>query len=373
MKKIIYNILFILLPLLALSSCKEEIASVLNTMGDVDIHSFTINGVEGTINSENSTISVVLPAGSALTNISPQITIAEGAIVTPNNGEAIDFVDAKGNLVTVSYMVKNKDLYQKYNVTVDVARAKITKFKIGSTEADIDETNKKVLIYLPIGTDVTTLIPVVEYTTGAILSPEAGTPVNFTNPVNFTLNYLGSVFTYTVTVKLGEKPKPVLVLYDGETVSPTWASIASTINSGYVNPKTDGINTTSTCISILRNKEETDDGGRPWSGGALWNENKVNIDPAVYSKFTIMVLKYTAGDVQLEVQSNGEQNKDWLKASYSADALGQWQELTFQIPASRTVVINNILIAPHVIDTKNDPNFETQMVYWDQLKAHPKQ
>lgn len=373
MKKLIYNVLFILLSLLALSSCKEEIAGVLDTTGDVDIHSFTINGVEGTINPENSTISVILPARSALTNLSPQITIADGALVTPNNGEAIDFVDSRGNLVTVSYLVKNKDLYQKYNVTVDVARAKITKFKIGSTEANIDETNKKILIYLPVGTDVTKLIPIVEYTSGATLAPGPGTLVNFTNPINYTLNYLGSVFTYEVTVKLGEKPKPILTIYDGETVSPTWASIASTINNGYVNPKTGGINNTSTCISILRKKEESDDGGRPWSGGALWNENKVNIDPAVYNKFTIMVLKYTAGDVQLEIQSNGEQNKDWLKASYSATALGEWQELTFQIPASRTAVINNILVAPHVIDTKNDPNFNTQMVYWDQLKAHPKQ
>ena len=55
-----------------------------------------------------------------------------------------------------------------------------------------------------------------------------------------------------------------------------------------------------------------------------------------------MVLKNVAGDVQLEIQSNGEQNKDWLKASYSADALGEWQELTFTIPAGRTAIINNI-------------------------------
>jgi len=373
MRKIIYYILFVLCPVIAFNSCNDEMKSVLDTTGDTNIHSFSINGVDGIINPENSTISVILPAGSGLKNLSPQITIAEGAQLTPNNGEAVDFVDANGNPVIVSFTVTNKDLYQKYNVSVDVARAIITKFKIGSVEGDINDITKKITVYLPVGTDVTAIYPVVEYTDGATLAPESGTAVNFTNPVNFSLNYLGSIFTYEVTVILGDRPKPVLVLYDGETVSPTWASIASTINNGYLNPKTNGINSTSTCISISRRKEETDDGGRPWSGGALWNENKVNIDPAVYSKLTIMVLKYTAGDVQLEVQSNGEQNKDWLKASYSADALGEWQELTFQIPASRTAVINNILIAPHVVDTKNDPNFTTQMVYWDQLKAHPKQ
>lgn len=373
MKKIIYYFLLILIPVITFSSCVDDVKSVLDTTGDVDIHSFTINGVEGTINADNSTISVILPAGSALTGLSPVVGLGEGAEITPNNGEAVDFADNKGNLLTVTYTVTNKDLYQKYTVSVDVARAKITKFKIGSVEGDIDDVTKKITIYLPVGTNVSALYPVLEYTSGATLSPASGTAVDFTNPVTFTLNYLGSVFTYEATVVLGEKPKPILIIYDGETVSPTWASIAGTVNNGYVNPKTDGINSTSTCISMMRTKAASDDGGRPWSGGALWNENKVNIDPAIYSKFTLMVLKNVAGDVQLEIQSNGEQNKDWLKASYSADALGQWQELTFTIPAGRTAVINNILVAPHVIDAVNDPNFSSQMMYWDQLRAHPKQ
>ena len=373
MKKLIYYILIIFCPVIAFTSCNDETKSILETTGDTDIQAFSINGVEGTIHPENSTISVILPAGSSLKNLSPQITVAEGAKVTPDNGEAVDFVDAGGNLVKVTYTVTNKDVYQKYNVSVDVARAIITKFKIGSIEGHIDDITKIITVYLPVGRDVTAIYPVIEYTVGATLAPVSGTAVNFTSPVTFSLNYLGSIFTYEVTVILGERPKPVLVIYDGETVSPTWGSIASTINNGTVNPKTDGINPTPTCVSIMRKKEVSDDGGQPWSGGAVWNAYKVNIDPAVYSKFTMMVLKNTAGDVQLELQSDGEQNKDWVKSSYSADALGQWQELTFQIPASRTAVINNILVAPHVIDTKNDPNFITQIVYWDQLKAYPKQ
>lgn len=372
MKKIFYYIAILIGVVLVFSACKNETNEVLDLTGDVDIHSFSVNGVEGTIDSINSTISVVLPAGSSLVNLTPTISIGDGATISPSNGTAMDFIDAQGNLVPVTYTVVNKNLYQKYTVTVDVAKAKITEFKIGSVEGDIDETNKKILIYLPVGTDVTQLIPIVEYTEGAEMSPADGSVVDFTSPVNYTLTYLGSTFTYEVTVVLGEKPKPILVIYNGETVSPVWASIASTITNGAINPKTDGINSTSTCISIIRRKEGTDDGGRAWSGGALWNTYKVNIDPAVYSKFTLMVLKNSAGDVQLEIQSDGEQNKDWLKTSYSADKLGQWQELTFEIPASRTAVINNILVAPHVDDTSSDANFTTQTMYWDELKAYPK-
>ncbi len=371
MKKNIFNYLIILV-IISFTSCNNEISESIDLTGDVDIHSFSINGIEGKIDSTNSTISVILPAGSDLRSLIPNIELGENAEISPASGEAIDFADNYGNLITVTYTVTNKNSYQKYYVSVDVARAKITSFKISNVEGSIDEANKKITIYLPVGTNVTSLIPIVEYTDGATLTPESGTIVDFTNPVNFTLNYLGSIFTYEVTVILGEAPKPVITLYNGESVSPTWASIASTINNGYANPKTNGINNTSTCVSIMRNKAASDDGGRAWSGGALWNNYKVNINPAEYNKFTLMVLKEVAGDVQLEIQSDGEQNKDWLKASYSADALGQWQELTFEIPASRTAVINNILVAPHVIDVANDPNFTSHMMYWDELKAYPK-
>ncbi|GAB1416376.1 hypothetical protein MASR2M117_17820 [Paludibacter sp.] len=371
MNRLVNNISLVLLATF-LFACTDNNKEVLDMTGDVNIKSFVINGVEGVINTENSTIHVILPAGTSLMGLAPEISIAEGATISPASGTSIDFATNSGNLVDVVYTVTNKDIYQKYKVSVDVARAKITKFKIGSVEADIDEAKNEIVIYLPVTTDVTALIPVVEYTDGATISPSEGSVINFSNPVSYTLTYAGSTFTYEVRVILGEKPKPVLVIYDGETVSPSWTSIASTLNSGYANPKTDGINTTPTCMAMMRKKEETDDGGRPWSGGALWNSNKVNIDPAVYSKLSIMILKEVAGNVQLEIQSDGEQNKDWLKVSYSAEALGEWQELTFDIPAGRTAIINNILVAPHVDDTKNDANFHSHMMYWDQLKAHPK-
>jgi hypothetical protein len=370
MKKLKYYILFMFCTTLIFSSCKDDIPGTLDTTGDVDIQAFSINGVEGTINSQNSTISVILPSGSSLKGLSPKVTIANGATVSPNSMSSHDFVDSKGTPTAVTYTVTNKDLYQKYTVSVDVARAKISSFKIGSVAGEIDEANKKISLYLPVGTNLTALYPTVEYTGGAVISPAIGTPVNFTNPVTFTLNYLGSIFTYNVTVIAGEKPKPVIVVYNGEIGSPNWESLASTVNNGTLNPKTDGINTSTNCASIMRNKSG-DDGGQPWSGGALWNANKVDINPVTYGKFTLMVLKSVAGVVQLEIQS-ADGVKDWLKADYSGAALGQWQELTFTIPADRTAPINNILVAPHCEDTSGITSWTPQLMYWDNLKAYPR-
>lgn len=373
MRKLIYNLIVLALSIISFGSCTSEDRDQIDLSGDTGIRSFVINGVEGAINTDNSTISVILPSGTDLKGLTPAIEIADGAVISPASGVTMDFADANDNLISVVYLVTSKDSYQKYTVNVDVARAKITSFKIGAVEADIDEIAKEINIWLPEGTDVTSLIPVVEYTEGAELSPSSGSSIDFTNPVAFSLNYLGSIFTYTVNVNLGEKPLDNLIIYDGETVKPTWAALASTLNNGYINPLTDGINPTSTCISIMRKKAATDDGGRPWSGGALWNQYKVNVDPAIYDRFELMILKTSAGTVQLEIQGDGETNKDWLKVAYTAEDAGKWQKLTFMIPASRTAVINNVLVAPHVDDTAADPNFTDQMMYWDQLIAIPKQ
>lgn len=353
---------------IALVSCEKEVRDMLDLSGDTSIKSFTINGVEGMINEDNSTISVILPSGTDLKGLAPVITIAGGAEVSPASGEVVDFADAGGNVTTVTYTVLNKDLYQKFYVSADVARAKITSFKIGSVEGAIDDITKTIVIYLPEGTDVTALIPVVEYTEEATLTPEVGSEVDFTNPVDYSLDYLGSIFNYKVSVILGEAPTPALILYNGEDVSPTWESIASSVNNGTANPVTDGINPTPVCVSLMRNNTGTDDGGRPWTSGVLWNANKVNVDPAIYGSITVMILKEVAGDVQLEIQSDGEQNKDWLHADYSADAVGEWQELTFVIPESRTDLINNVLVMPHTPET----GFDSQIMYWDQVIAHPK-
>ncbi len=353
-------------------SCEDKKDS-LDFSSDADIHSFSINGVQGTINPDNSTITVIMPSGTDLTALEPQITIGEEASVTPANGQTVDFSSSATKGSEVNYIVTNGDLYQTYKVSVDVARAKITSFRIGTVAGTIDEAAKTITTYLPEGTNVTTLIPVVEYTEGATITPQEGTPVDFTNSVQYKLSYLSSEFIYTATVILGNPPIPSLIIYNGEDVAPHWDALAcGGVDNKFINPKKAGVNTSSFCASILRSGENTDDGGKPWSGGALWNAYKVNINPAVYGSFSLKVMKGVAGDVQVEIQSDGEANKDWLKVWYSEDRLNEWQELVFIIPEGRTAIINNILIAPHCHDAGQPVPFTTQRMYWDDLIAIPK-
>lgn len=368
MKKTIY-ILAVLLIALNFTACTDTDRDTVDLNAEVEILSFTINGIEGTIDTAKQTIKLFMPPGTDLTSLTTSISTSEGASVTPASGVSMDF--SASSITPIEYRVYNKNVYNTYKVTVEETKAKITMFKIGNAVGDINEANRTITVYVPVATDLSAITPVIEHTAGATISPAAGETVDFTNPVVYTLNYVGYQFSYTVTVQHGSNPG--LIIFNGEDVKPVWANIAATVESPYANPLTDGINTTPFCASIMRAGNDTDAGGKPWSGGALWNSYKVNIDPAEYDRFSIMVLKNVAGDVQLEIQSDGEQNKDWLKVWYSEDNLGKWQKLTFKIPENRTAIINNVLVAPHCHDAGQPVVFTTHRVYWDELIALPKE
>ncbi|RYE13008.1 MAG: DUF4960 domain-containing protein, partial [Sphingobacteriales bacterium] len=74
--------------------------------------SFKINGVEGTIDQENKTIAVILPDGTDLSALKPEIALQNGVSVSPSSGATQDFT------ASVNYTVKQGDLTAVYSVTV---------------------------------------------------------------------------------------------------------------------------------------------------------------------------------------------------------------------------------------------------------------
>lgn len=358
---------FFLLFVGLLTSCKQDATDSLDMNADVHLLSFHVDNVAGTVDNEKGTITVMVPAGTNLSAIAPTIELPPNATVKPAAGEPRDF--SYSSTSPVVYRVYNGNVYTDYRVTIREIKAEITAFRIGDRTGIINQAESTILVYVPEGTDVTQLRPMIDYTSGAEISPELGSPVDFTTPVTYTLSYLGQTFNYTVTVVLGDEPKQSLLIFNGENVSPRWGDLGTTVQNQTNNPKTDGINPSPLCVSILRNATT----GEGWHGGALWNDNKVNINPVAYNRFSIMVLKDVAGDVQIEIQSDGEANKDWLRARYAEDHLGEWQELIFEVPAERTAIINNILVMPHEHPNGQPVPFQTQRMYWDELKALSKE
>lgn len=163
-----------------------------------------------------------------------------------------------------------------------------------------------------------------------------------------------------------------LIIYDGETVSPVWGELAANLSSNVANPEQTGINTSANCVSIERvSKSGGGTGSDIYSGGALWNCERVHIDPTAYNRLSVMVLKSIAGPVWVEVQSFGSDNK-FLEAEYTTP--GQWQNLIFTLPeewtskSADTFFFSNILVQPHRSDEDFTPSPQT--MYWDNLVAY---
>jgi hypothetical protein len=337
-----------------LVSCDDKEPATTDPYLDyLNINSFTINGVEGEIDHKNAVITVDnLPMGTNVSSLAPEIEVAEGAEVSPASSVAVNFGS------TQQYTVVKGNRYRVYKVTVSVAKVQIVKFSINGHDGVIDNYGKTVDVYLPAGSSLTGLTPNVECTEGATITSASD---DFTTPVTYTLSHLGNNYEYTVTVHTGN----TLIISDSESVVPAWWPCGSVpeISPQWDNPKLAPENSTAKCVSVWRNPADD-----AWTGGGLSN---LNIDPAVYTIFRVVVLKEYAGNVQMEIQGNGAGNQ-YLSMLYSSEAVGEWQVLTFRLPDDHGFSsIHSILIAPHVDDTKNDPAFFGHRMYWDQLIAYP--
>ncbi|MCW0483094.1 DUF4960 domain-containing protein [Gaoshiqia sediminis] len=111
MRKHILNLLAIVF-LAGMISCDEEYKSNLVLDKDVTISAFSVDGVEGVINEKNKTISVTVPDGTDLANLSTTIQLAEGATITPAISGNMDFSNP------LEVMVVNGDVFSKYTITV---------------------------------------------------------------------------------------------------------------------------------------------------------------------------------------------------------------------------------------------------------------
>ena len=78
------------------------------------------------------------------------------------------------------------------------------KFASPAVEADITESAKTIVAMVPVGTDVTALVPIITISEKATINPGSGIPQNFTNPVTYTVVAEdGSQAVYTATVIFG--------------------------------------------------------------------------------------------------------------------------------------------------------------------------
>lgn len=93
-------------------------------------------------------------------------------------------------------------------LNIKSSEKKITSLKINNVNGTINESEHSVSVVLPLGTDVTSLEPVITISNNATVSPESGVAKDFSTPVNYTVTAEdGTTQTYTVTVTLADSVK----------------------------------------------------------------------------------------------------------------------------------------------------------------------
>jgi hypothetical protein len=198
---------------------------------ETDITGFTLAEQTGVyrIIAVTHTVEIEVVKGTDVTSLAPTITVSPGATIEPASGVSCDFTNS------VEYIVTAEDGFtdQVWTATVTVelpnTETDITSFHVPelSAAATIDNSAHKVVGSVPIGTDLTALVPTIAVSEGASVNPASGAVTDFSSPV-----------TYTVTAEDGTTFQDWLVSLGFDPAVGTGTSHAESIRI-YPNPATD--------------------------------------------------------------------------------------------------------------------------------------
>ena len=205
--KYINKVFFILLSLAFVAGCDDDNTSDLQLNGRTWLNTLQLDEYQGVIDNSTKTVVVGVPVDYNTDAMKvTAIEVSDGAEASMKVGDIANFSFPQTIKVT------NGDAYLDYTVTVKHDEARITSFKLNNEYTGIiDEENHSILVRVPTSIDITSLIPTVETTQGAMVSPASGQAFDFTSPVEFTVTYQSAVAVYVVTVVQSDSPSAVYV------------------------------------------------------------------------------------------------------------------------------------------------------------------
>ena len=179
-----------------LMSCDKEDDgnSDFNLDQPVQLTTFNIEGVQGSIDQNAGTIVFQLPYGISVNNIIPEISLPDGATINPGLNEAISLAQP------VTYTVVNGNVYKDYTVSAKVNKP-ISSFSINGSQGSVNDNTNSISVTLQgDGVDITSLQPEITLTEGVSTDLDFTSPMDFTEPVSFTVTGQGNSETYTINV-----------------------------------------------------------------------------------------------------------------------------------------------------------------------------
>jgi hypothetical protein len=156
---------------------------------DKDITAFSVNGQVGqeVIDAGNHTVTFHMPYGMNITGLSPAITVSPNASINPNSGFTRNFTNPVTYTVTAQ---DNSTVDWTVTCVVDLNTAKdITGFSVNNQQggSNIDAVDHTITFKMFPGANLTALVPTINISGGASISPNSGVPQNFLSSVVYTV------------------------------------------------------------------------------------------------------------------------------------------------------------------------------------------
>ena len=191
----------------ATTACSDDNTSDLQLTGNCTVQSLALDQYEGTVDLASRTVTVRVPETYNTDEMSvAKLELSEGATADLAVGDKLNMS------VAHSMRVTNGDVFLDWTVKAMRDEAKILSFKLNGTYVgSIDEAAKTISVFVPGGVDITKLVPNITVSENATVTPQSDMPLDFTNPVQFTVENNTAKATYTVTVKSIDKPTMLFV------------------------------------------------------------------------------------------------------------------------------------------------------------------
>lgn len=190
--------------------------------------------VSSTVISATGSVNIIMPFGTNLTALVPSITLSPGATISPLSGVAQDFSAPINYTVTAGDGTTTKLWTITVTVQAGSNAAEIVTFDIPSQlSSTVNSAASTVDVVMPLGTNLTTLIPAITISTGAVISPLSGVSQDFTSAVLYTVSAedgsTTKIWTISVTIQANNQAE-ILTFDVPSQISSTVNSLASTVN-----------------------------------------------------------------------------------------------------------------------------------------------
>ena len=207
MKTVYKYIMCALVAMLGFTACDKNDDTALNLSGNCMIEEIALDGYAGTIDLTTRSIVVRLPEGTPCSQMKvTSLKISDGATADIAQGQVLNMDAAQ------TIHVAMNDLYLDWNISVLHDEARILSFIVNDVYTGIiDEAGKTITVYVPGSVDVTSIVPAIEISANATVSPLNGQATDFTQPVTYTVTNNTAKSEYVVNVIAIGKPKAVFV------------------------------------------------------------------------------------------------------------------------------------------------------------------